>query len=69
MLTVKGGTNRDSEGEYLVHGISMRDFERTFTLAEYVEVNSAAMINGILTIKLERIIPEEKKPRKILLTH
>lgn len=69
VLTIKGGTNRDSEGDYLVHGISMRDFERTFTLAEYVEVNSAEMINGILTIKLERIVPEEKKPKSIAITY
>ena len=69
VLTIRGGTTRDSEGEYLVHGISMRDFERTFTLAEYVEVNSAEMINGILSIRLERIVPDEKKPKSIAITY
>lgn len=69
VLTVKGSTARDKEGEYLVHGISMRDFERSFTLAEYVEVTSAEMINGILSIKLERIVPEEKKPKSIAITY
>ena len=69
VLTVKGGTVRDTEGEYLVHGISMRDFERSFTLAEYVEVTGAEMTNGILSIRLERIIPEEKKPKSIAITY
>lgn len=69
VLTVKGSTARDTDGEYLVHGISMRDFERTFTLAEYIEVGSAEMINGILSIRLERIVPEEKKPKSIAITY
>ena len=69
VLAIKGGTTRDTEGEYLVHGISMRDFERTFTLAEYVEVTSAEMINGILSIRLERIVPEEKKPKSIAIAY
>jgi len=69
VLTIKGGTVRDTEGEYLVHGISMRDFERSFTLAEYVEVTGAEMTNGILSIRLERIIPEEKKPKSIAITY
>jgi molecular chaperone IbpA len=47
----------------------MRDFERTFTLAEYVEVTSAEMINGILSIRLERIVPEEKKPKSIAIAY
>jgi molecular chaperone IbpA len=69
VLTITGGTLRDNEGEYLVHGISMRDFERTFTLAEYVEVTSAEMVNGILSIRLERIVPEEKKPKSIAINY
>ena len=43
----------------------MRDFERTFTLAEHVEVKDATIKNGILTVLLEREVPEEKKPRTI----
>lgn len=69
VLTVKGQTGRETQGEYLVHGISMRDFERTFTLAEYVEVNSAEVVNGILSICLERIVPDEKKPKAIAITY
>ena len=67
VLTITGSTDRDNKygAEYLVHGISMRDFERTFTLAEYVEVKHAEITNGILSIELERIIPVEKMPKKI----
>lgn len=50
----------------LVHrGIANRKFKRTFTLADDVVVNGARLVNGMLYVELERIIPEEKKPRKI----
>lgn len=71
VLTVTGSSTRDNEfgAEYLVQGISMRDFERSFTLAEYVEVSGASITNGILSIRLERIVPEEKKPKSIAITY
>jgi molecular chaperone IbpA len=53
------------EIEYLHHGISNRDFVRSWTLGEYVEVRDANFQDGILTIGLERIVPESQKPRKI----
>ena len=54
------------EGTVYIHkGISNRNFTRTFTLAEHVEVKSAVVKNGILTIALERNIPEEKQPKQI----
>jgi molecular chaperone IbpA len=60
------GTQQDArEGEYLHHGISNRSFLRTFQLSDYVEVREAIMKDGILTVKLEREIPEVMKPRKI----
>ncbi len=67
VLSIVGSTNKDNKygAEYLVQGISMRDFERTFTLAEHVEVKGAEVTNGILSIELERIIPVEKMPKKI----
>lgn len=67
VLSITGSTNKDNEygAEYLVQGISMRNFERTFTLAEHVEVKNASVTNGILSIELERIIPLEKMPKKI----
>ena len=55
--------------EYTYHGISSRRFIRTFPMAEHVEVLSAMIKDGILTIKLERIIPESKKPKSIAITY
>ena len=51
--------------EYLHRGISSRNFVRSWTLADHVEVKGAEVANGILTISLERIVPEEQKPKKI----
>lgn len=58
-----------AEAEYLVRGISSRDFTRTFTLAEHVEVLSATVEDGILRIELERQIPKEKLPKQIAITY
>ena len=67
VLSITGSTNKDNKygAEYVIQGISMRDFERTFTLAEHVEVKSAEVTNGILSIELERIVPVEHLPKKI----
>lgn len=55
--------------EYLHHGISNRAFVRTFSLSDYVEVKEAVMKDGILTVKLEREIPEAMKPKKIAINY
>ena len=59
------GTVVQNEVKYLHLGISTRKWERTFTLADYVEVKDASITDGMLRIKLERIIPEAMKPRQI----
>jgi molecular chaperone IbpA len=66
-LTIRGERKRDdnAEIEYLHRGLALRDFERTFTLAEHMKVRSASVQNGILHIEIEREIPEELKPRVI----
>jgi molecular chaperone IbpA len=64
-LTVKGNAKSDQSDDYLFKGIGMRDFTRTFALNDHVEVKSAELVNGMLKIDLERIIPEHKKPKKI----
>jgi molecular chaperone IbpA len=51
--------------EYLHRGLALRNFERSFTLAEHMKVVSAEIKNGVLTVKLEREIPEELKPRVV----
>lgn len=66
------GNHRDEarpEMEYLYHGISNRSFLRTFQLSDYVEVRSAVMRDGILTVDLERIVPEVMRPKKITVSY
>jgi molecular chaperone IbpA len=53
------------EREYVYRGISSKKFVKSFTLHEYVIVDSATAEDGILTIALKVEVPEEKKPRKI----
>lgn len=55
----------DESVKWLHKGIAQRKFKRHFTLADDVVVNGAQMENGMLYIELERIIPEEKKPKTI----
>lgn len=66
-LSVKGEKAVElAEGiEYLHRGISSRNFYRTWTLADHVEVVGASVQDGILTVTLERLVPEEQKPKKI----
>jgi molecular chaperone IbpA len=71
LLTIKGRITREENqlNEYLHRGISSRDFDREFTLAEHVEVVNASQRDGILTVYLERKVPEEKKPKTIAINH
>lgn len=65
-LTIIGKRAEDKDqGEYLHRGIAARPFERRFQLADFIEVRSADFENGLLTIALQRVIPEAMKPRKI----
>ncbi len=70
-LVVQGGQGNQAraEVEYLHHGISNRSFIRTFQLSDYVEVKEAQMKDGILTVRLEREIPEAAKPKKIAISY
>lgn len=66
VLTIKGDVTTDEEdSEYIYRGIAARGFERKFTLADTVVVDSVTLIQGMLTVNLVNVIPEEKKPRKI----
>ena len=55
--------------EYIHRGISARSFFKSWKLSEHVEVINAGVTNGILTIDLERMIPEEKKAKSIPITY
>jgi molecular chaperone IbpA len=68
VLFVHGKRDGEKEGgqsRYLHQGIAGRSFDRRFQLAENVEVRGAQLENGLLHVDLERIVPEEKKPRRI----
>ena len=56
---------KDDVADNLYRGISFRKFNRKFTLSDDIVVNDASLDNGMLTINLERVVPEEKKPRLI----
>ena len=68
-LTVRNKTKEkvvNDESNGVIHkGISTRQFERSFTISEDIKVKNADLKNGLLNIDLERIVPEEKKPRLI----
>jgi molecular chaperone IbpA len=65
LVSGKAGPNAEAEKEFLYRGIAGRDFERRFQLADHVKVTGAKLANGLLTIELQREIPEEKKARAI----
>ena len=60
--SVKENVTDDSD---IYRGIANRKFERKFTIADDIVVKDASLENGMLNIYLERIVPEEKKPRLI----
>jgi molecular chaperone IbpA len=65
-LSIRSIKEDTSEADSEIYrGIAYRKFVRKFTLADAVVVNGAKLENGMLTIDLERVIPEEKKPRTI----
>lgn len=70
-LTVSGSVKRndDAEYEYLHRGISRRDFRQSFTLADHVEVKNASVRDGILSVHLERQVPENARPKSIAITY
>lgn len=67
VLTIKGEKNKEEKSKqvFLHRGLSLRDFQRTFTLAEHMNVVYAELKNGILAIELQRKIPEYAKPKVI----
>jgi molecular chaperone IbpA len=64
VLTVTARAEPSNEQlEYVHRGLAKRAFTRKWTLADDVVVLGASLVDGVLKIDLERIIPEEKKPR------
>jgi molecular chaperone IbpA len=72
ILVIKGSKVKsidEAPKEYVVHYIANRDFDRTFTLAEYVEVVDAVVSNGILSVYLEIKVPEAELPKRIAISY
>lgn len=69
-LIVKGERLRgdDADTQYLHRSLATRDFTRTWTLAEHMEVGTGKIKNGVLTIALTRVVPEALKPRQLKIT-
>ena len=64
-LTITGNKEEKGDTDVLHRGIANRNFTRTFNIADDVIVNSGSLKNGVLSIELEKIIPDEKKERVI----
>lgn len=67
-LTMSGRVENpvdDQSLTWLHRGIARRAFERTFRLADHVQVTAAALKDGLLTVQLEQIVPDEAKPRMV----
>ena len=65
ILSIKSKQSTEDEAKYVNSVIAKRTFERAFTLSDDVVVKGCDLINGMLTVELEKIIPEEKKSRLI----
>lgn len=64
-LVIKGDVSGEDSGEAIHKGIATRKFTRTFALGEYMEVTGAELKNGLLSVTVEKIVPEDKKPKTI----
>jgi molecular chaperone IbpA len=64
-LIIKGEIAEVTDVEVVHKGIAARKFTRTFALGEYMEVSSAELKDGMLTINIVRVVPEDKKPKVI----
>ena len=64
-LIIEASSEKEESNQFIHKGIANRSFTRTFGLSEYMEVTDAKMENGLLSIFVERIVPEEKKPKSI----
>lgn len=67
VLTVTASVEKDDESKYVHRGIAKRNFTRSFTLADTIEVVDANLTDGMLCIELRNVVPEHKRARKIVI--
>lgn len=65
VLVIRGKKGEEQGRDYVYRGIALRTFERRFALADHINVTGAALQDGMLTVDLQREIPEAMKPRRI----
>ena len=65
ILSIRSKQSEKKEDEYVHRGIARRMFERSFTLSDDIIVQGCGLVNGMLTVELEKVIPEDKKSRFI----
>ena len=69
MLTIRGSKQSgEEESDLIYQGIAERNFERSFQLADHVQIKGASLENGLLQVDLLRVVPEAMKPRAIPIT-
>lgn len=64
-LIIKGVSKDEDQKDFIYRGIAARPFAREFDLANYVDVTSAELVNGLLVVSLKRVLPDAMKPRTI----
>ncbi len=64
-LSIRSKQSTEDESDYVHRGIAKRQFERSFTLSDDIIVQGCGLVNGMLRVELEKVIPEDKKSRFI----
>ena len=67
LLTIVGDRDGDDSRNYIVSGIAARKFRKSFSLSDAMEVRDADLHDGLLTITLEEVVPEEEQPKLIVI--
>lgn len=65
VLTIKGKKGKETKGTYIHHGIAAREFELNLAVAEFWKIDSAEVMDGMLSVTFSKELPEEKKPKVI----
>ncbi len=65
LVSIKGSRDTENKTENLYNGIAERDFYKKFKMSEHMEVVDSKLMNGILTLSLQREVPKEKQPKNI----
>ena len=65
VLEIRSKQSTEDEANYVHRGIAKRSFQRSFTLSDDIVVKGCGLVNGMLTVELEKVIPEEKRARLI----